>query len=172
MIKANFIFTFILDLVIVLYILYWLNYLYKIKCKCSLNERREQIIKYWYFILSLLVITLIFVLFTGNSNIVYITIGKNKSYIIAYNIFISFVVLLTVFNSYNTYKYISDINENKCACAISVHSKIIYYYAITALVFSIISFFFMLFIVIFFSLYCDEKCIKDRIKKYQSTYKN
>lgn len=172
MIKANFIFTFILDLTIVCYVLYWLNHLYKIKCNCALNERREQIIKYWYFILSLLVIILILVLISGNSNIVYITIGKNKSYIIGYNIFITLVVLLTVLNSYNTFKYIKEIDDNKCNCAISVHSKIIYYYAITALVFSIISFFFMLFVVIFFTLYCDDKCMKDRINKYQKTYKN
>lgn len=172
MIKLNFIITFIIDLIVISYILYWLYHLDKIKCTCALNERRKQIIKFWYFILFLMFGLLIVVIISGNSNIVYITISQNNSYIIIYNIFITIVTLLSVYNAYNTYKYIKDLDENKCNCSLSVHRKVIYYYAITSLVIAIVLFFLMLFIVIYFSFYCDKKCMDYRKKKYRITYAN
>ncbi len=123
---------FIINSVLAFFVIVIINWLYKLeknKCDCSINKKYKQIKYYWYFILSIFVISILLNIFLYTAYVNKFLISND---LLGMNIiFLIFVCLWHIYNSYNTYTYIYELDDNKCLCGgKTIQREFVYIYSI------------------------------------------
>ena len=125
-------FTFLLEISISLCIIYYLNQLDKIGCKCSLNYKHDYILYYTIFILLYA-----FLKYLG---------GQLSSFRMFQLIIFIPLMIAGIVNIVYTIQYVNDLKEKKCECSESVFREGMYILAIIRLCVIVLLF------ILFFSL--------------------
>jgi len=118
-------FLYIINIVINIYALLWIQKLEQISCKCSDNWKRDYIKYFIYVYFGFLILQVITYLATGHG-----LMEQDSAYVIffvsVYNVFALIAMIVAIM-------YIDELKAQKCSCSEDIWREVYYYYNVIRL---------------------------------------